>query len=547
MWRVEQPSLTPSSVASAFHGEFFASDCYVVLRSSIEASGGLLSHEAFFWFGSGSAPDDQAAAQLIAAELDASLGSGVVLRREVQAHESRSFCAVFGNRLEYLPGGGPGAGVHGRPPADRPVRRLLRVKGKRTCRVQSVEAVAVTSLTRASVHILDIGRALYAWSGPEADRRERIWALDVCRALASDRASRGGACACEVVTEGEASDSHARFWQELGGSPSQVGPPEAHPPAGEEGLPTAVSPAATQLWRLSEVLSPSEGKKKLQVTEMLDRPLMRSMLDPACSFILAASDTLWVWIGAEAPSHDRGKAFLYAQSFLQGKGRPRWMPICRVVASAEPSLFTCLFSDWFADAPLPTASAAPQPGGADAARAVARRMTTARMLPPPPASASTSGGGSGGGTGQHTVEVWRIASSGARLEVPPPLLGHFYSEEAYLVELRCAGGGHSPKARVVVYSWAGRECPAAAAEQARAQVSQRDEALRGVATCASICQGCAAARRAAARRAAARRRGPGSSQAQCYMAHATPIHTPRPCTRHAHAHAMPMHTPCTFL
>ena len=104
-----------------------------------------------------------------------------------------------------------------------------------------------------------------------------------------------------------------------------------------------------KLWRLAEVLIAGEaGKKKLQVSEVCERPLRRSMLEATGCFILSFPRGLCVWVGREASKGERHKALLYAQSFLQGKKLPMWTPLCRVVEGSEPSLFTCHFTDWCA-------------------------------------------------------------------------------------------------------------------------------------------------------------------------------------------------------
>ena len=73
-----------------------------------------------------------------------------------------------------------------------------------------------------------------------------------------------------------------------------------------------------RLWRLA----PAGGAGALQVTELLDRPLTRTMLDSRCTFLLATSDELWIWSEHRHARRSAQRA-LYAASFLQGSAG-RW-------------------------------------------------------------------------------------------------------------------------------------------------------------------------------------------------------------------------------
>ena len=67
VWRVEPTGLT--RLAPDCHGQFYAGDCYVILKSQTGAC------EVFFWLGEDSNADDHVAAQLVAFELDEQAGA----------------------------------------------------------------------------------------------------------------------------------------------------------------------------------------------------------------------------------------------------------------------------------------------------------------------------------------------------------------------------------------------------------------------------------------------------------------------------------------
>ena len=82
------------------------------------------------------------------------------------------------------------------------------------------------------------------------------------------------------------------------------------------------------------------------MTEIIQRPLRRSVLESTDSFILSVPGQMFVWIGKEASKMERQKSMLYAQSFLQGKNKPMHTPVVRVVQGSEPAIFTSKFYAW---------------------------------------------------------------------------------------------------------------------------------------------------------------------------------------------------------
>ena len=257
---------------------------------------------------------------------------------QVQGHETAIFLARLpSGSIEYMEGGVKSGFNH----VERETfpKRLLHIKGKRNCRIMQVELTA-KSLNAGDVFVLDLGEKLFQWNGTEANKKERTRALEVCKGIRDERVHSIGALAVVLVDQAEPAEVE-KFWSELGGKPEGgVAPAVPDTDAADTDM-----AAQTQLWRLSEVVGDG-GRKKLQVTEVTTRPLVRELLDASDAYILAAPAEIWIWIGDGATKSERQKAMLYAQSFLQGKQRPPHTPVTRVVKGAEPTLFTCKFTNW---------------------------------------------------------------------------------------------------------------------------------------------------------------------------------------------------------
>ena len=186
-WRCEQTSL--QRVLPGFRGQFFAGDCYVVLCAATR--GGALAREVFYWLGEATVAEEHAVAQAMAFELDEQLGGSTVVRREVQGHESASFCAALGGKLEYLAGGSR----HGSQYADdcsTGALRLLHVRGRRHFRVRHLAKAEASALNEGDVFVLDAGSTLYQWNGRASSKKERACALELCRGLRQRRAESHG-------------------------------------------------------------------------------------------------------------------------------------------------------------------------------------------------------------------------------------------------------------------------------------------------------------------------------------------------------------------
>jgi advillin len=65
-------------------------------------------------------------------------------------------------------------------------------------------------------------------------------------------------------------------------------------------------------------------------------------------FILDSYTQLFVWIGSQSTQEEKEKAFAFTQQYVQeaNDGRDPSVPIIRVTAGQEPSMFTRYFHGW---------------------------------------------------------------------------------------------------------------------------------------------------------------------------------------------------------
>ena len=118
-----------------------------------------------------------------------------------------SFCSVFGNYLEYLPGRGqPGSTG----------ASLLSVVCDQLVSRTSTLPPTTTSVTSSGVFVLDQGSRLLMWAGPESTDKARARGMAVCM---TRRQRRGSTVAEVVLADQPGVGADAEFWEALGGRP----------------------------------------------------------------------------------------------------------------------------------------------------------------------------------------------------------------------------------------------------------------------------------------------------------------------------------------
>ncbi|CDQ99478.1 unnamed protein product, partial [Oncorhynchus mykiss] len=140
--------------------------------SPTQKVGSSLIYDIHYWIGSQSSQDEQGAAAVYTIQLDEFLGSGPVQHREVQNYESDAFRGYFKQGVIYKKGG-VASGMRHTETNSYDIQRLLHVKGKKRISAMEVE-MSWESFNLGDVFLLDSGKTIIQWNGPESNRQERL-------------------------------------------------------------------------------------------------------------------------------------------------------------------------------------------------------------------------------------------------------------------------------------------------------------------------------------------------------------------------------------
>lgn len=330
IWRVEKMDLV--LVPPKAHGNFYEGDCYVLLSTRV--LGSTLSYDIHYWIGRCSSQDEQGCAAIYTIQLDDYLGGGPVQHREVQAHESELFKGYFKQGVIYKKGG-VASGMNHVETNVYNVKRLLHVKGRRNVRATEVE-MTWDSFNVGDVFLLDLGKIIVQWNGPQSNKQERMKAMLLAKDI-RDR-ERGGRAEIGVV-EGEdeqASPDLMRILEsELGEKPQELKPAISDEVADQQ------QKSNIFLYRVSD----SGGK--MQVAEEAQRPLVQEMLNHDDCYILDHGGMkIYVWKGKGASKLEKQTSMTKALEFMKMKGYPCSTNLETIHDGAESAIFKQLFQKW---------------------------------------------------------------------------------------------------------------------------------------------------------------------------------------------------------
>ncbi|XP_045152839.1 villin-1 [Echinops telfairi] len=168
IWRIEAMQMVP--VPPSTFGSFYDGDCYIVLATHKTSSS--LLYDIHYWIGQASSQDEQGAAAIYTTQMDDFLKGRAVQHREVQGNESEAFRGYFKQGL-IIRKGGIASGLKQVETNSYKVQRLYHVKGKRNVVAGEVE-MSWKSFNRGDVFLLDLGKLIIQWNGPESNRMERL-------------------------------------------------------------------------------------------------------------------------------------------------------------------------------------------------------------------------------------------------------------------------------------------------------------------------------------------------------------------------------------
>ncbi|XP_026204024.1 advillin [Anabas testudineus] len=430
IWRIEKMELV--QVPEKSYGSFYDGDCYILLSTQKVKSS--LCYDIHYWIGIESSQDEQGAAAIYTIQLDEFLGSTPIQHREVQDHESDAFRGYFKKGIIYMKGG-VASGMRHTETNTYDIKRLLQVKGNKRVIAKEVE-MSWNSFNLGDVFLLDTGKTIVQWNGPNSNRQERLKGMMLAKDI-RDR-ERGGRAEIRVI-EGDEEDTSpqnmAILNDVLGERTCTLtdGPPDETIDQEQK--------ANLTLYHVSD----ADGQMK--VTEVATRPLVQDLLNHEDCYILDQGGAkIFVWKGKKANKAERQAAMTRALDFIKTNNYPITTNVETVNDGAESALFKQLFQRW-------TVKDQTQGLGKANTRGKVAHITQEKfdaslmhMMPDVAAQERMVDNG----TGQ--VEVWRIENL-ELVPVDPQWYGYFYGGDCYLILYTYLANS---KKCYLLYIWQGR-------------------------------------------------------------------------------------------
>lgn len=463
IWRIEKMDLV--LVPPKAHGNFFEGDCYLLLYT--KKSGNSLLYDIHYWIGNDSSQDEQGSAAIYTIQLDDYLGGGPVQHREVQGYESESFKGYFKQGIIYKKGG-VASGMKHVDTNTYDVKRLLHVKGKRNVTATEVE-LNWNSFNLGDVFLLDLGRVIVQWNGPDSNKAERMKGMLLAKDI-RDR-ERGGRMEIGVIegdNEQASSELLKLLYNTLGDRTQTIGPGTADEIADQ------TQKANIMLYHVSD------ASGQMEVTEIAKRPLVQDMLNHQDCYILDQGGIkIYVWKGKGATKAEKQTAMSKALEFIKMKSYPHSTNVEMVNDGAESAMFKQLFQKWTVKDQ--SVGLGKTFSGSKIAK-VSQEKFDASLLHAKPAMAAQErmvDDGSG------SVEVWRIENL-EMVPVDPQWYGFFYGGDCYLVLYTYQ---LNKKPHYILYIWQGRHASQDELAASAFLAVQVDQDFKGEPVQVRVCMG----------------------------------------------------------
>ncbi|XP_047424298.1 villin-1 isoform X2 [Mugil cephalus] len=431
IWTINNMQMAP--VPPQAYGNFFEGDCYIVLHMSDKKGSGQ-STDIHYWVGKSSSQDEQGAAAIYVTQLDEFLGGSPVQHRETQGYESPRFRSYFKNGVIYKKGG-VASGFHHVDTNVYNVLRLLHVKGRKHVTATEVE-VSWSSFNNGDIFLLDMGKAIVQWNGPQSNRREKLKAVLLGQDI-RDR-ERGGRAQIGVVEgsdERDSPDLMKVMTTVLGPKPAQLR--EATPD-------TSPQQAQSGCVRLYHVF---ETSGNLVVQEVATQPLTQDLLHSNDCYILDnRGSSVMVWKGKQSSQEERREALNRAAGFIKAKNYPTTTRVEVLTEGAESAMFKHLFKSWRDKGQTQGLGTTYSIGKIAKVDQVKFDVMELHARPELAAQQRMVDDGSG------DVKVWRIENL-ELAEVKPGTYGQFYGGDCYLVLYTYQ---LSNQQQYILYMWQGR-------------------------------------------------------------------------------------------
>uniref|UniRef100_A0A8C3I2K8 Villin like n=2 Tax=Chrysemys picta bellii TaxID=8478 RepID=A0A8C3I2K8_CHRPI len=412
------------------YGGFFEGDCYIILYNK-KTSNGFIT-DLHYWIGKDSTQDEQGAAAFYVTQMDDMLGGSPVQHREVEGHESEAFKSYFKSGIIYKKGGVASGFKHVETNMYN-IRRLLHVKGKKHVSATEVE-LSWDSFNKGDVFLLDLGKVLIQWNGPDCNIAEKSRGLALARSIRDDE--RGGRAQIGIIdNEKDSPDLMQIMKTVLGERRGALGAATPDEKADE------LQKANVRLYHVYE------KDDNLVVQEIATRPLTQDLLQHEdCHILDQGGFKIYVWRGKDSSKEEKRAAFSRAVGFIQAKGYSATTNVEVVNDGAESAMFKQLFKRW-------TEKEETQGLGkvyttSKIAKVEQVKFDVSQLHARPELAAEQRMADDASGK----VEVWRIEDLHMQ-PVDPRTYGQFYGGDCYLVLYTYLTSGRT---HYIIYMWQGR-------------------------------------------------------------------------------------------
>uniref|UniRef100_A0A8C2F259 Villin-like n=1 Tax=Cyprinus carpio TaxID=7962 RepID=A0A8C2F259_CYPCA len=391
------------------------------------------STDIHYWIGNTSSQDEQGAAAIYVTQLDKYLGGSPVQYREVQGCESAKFKSYFKNGLIYKKGGAGSGFTHVETNTFN-IQRLLHVKGTKHVTAREVE-VSWSSFNLGDIFLLDLGKAIIQWNGPQSNRQEKLKAVLLAQDI-RDR-ERGGRAQIGVIEGGQEEASPELMKLMI----SVLGQRTGHL---KESIPDdKPDQNQTSIIKLYHV---SDASGQLLVQEVATSPLTQDLLSSSDCYILdQGGSSVMVWKGKAASDEERSSALSRA-GFIKAKNYPSNTKVEVMSEGGESAMFKHLFKSWKEKRQTQGLGRTNSVGKIAKVDQVKFDVMELHAQPKLAAQERMVDDASG-----H-IQVWRIENLELK-EVNPSTFGQFYGGDCYLVLYTY---NRANKQQYILYMWQGR-------------------------------------------------------------------------------------------
>uniref|UniRef100_A0A8C8S5J3 Protein flightless-1 homolog n=1 Tax=Pelusios castaneus TaxID=367368 RepID=A0A8C8S5J3_9SAUR len=336
VWQIE--NFVPTLVDEAFNGKFYEADCYIVLKTFLDASGSL-TWEIYYWIGQEATLDKKASSAIHAVNLRNYLGAECRTIREEMGDESDEFLQVFDHEISYIEGG-TASGFYTVEDTQY-ITRLYRVYGKKNIKLEPV-AMKAASLDPRFVFLLDNGLEISVWRGSQATlsstTKARLFAEKI------NKNERKGKAEITLLSQGQ---EPPEFWEVLGGQPEEIqaNVPDDFQPAKPKLYKVGLGLGYLELPQINYKLS-VEHEKRPKVDLMPEMRLLQSLLDTKAVYLLDCWSDVFIWMGRKSPRLVRAAALKLGQELCNMLHRPRHAMVIRNLEGTECQVFKSRFKNW---------------------------------------------------------------------------------------------------------------------------------------------------------------------------------------------------------